>query len=84
MFEINDTTWRKLMSNPGKWKSDKSSKNVPEQKTYLDELPLVLATKSPEFSKFVLPQLNPTEVDTNDVKSIYQDREMTLKQEIIC
>ena len=86
MFEVSDSTWRKLMTNPGKWKVDKALKNVPEQpgKTFLDELPVVLASKSQEFAKFVFPQLN-NEVDISEEdKSKYQDQEMTLKQEVIC
>ena len=75
------------MTNPGKWKVDKSQKNGPDQpwKTYLDELPVNLALKSPEFAKFVFPQLNSNVVDTiEEDKSKYQDQEITLKQEIIC
>jgi len=87
------------MTNPGKWKDhcrkwkvDKSQKNVPDQpwRTFLDELPIVLATKSAEFAKFVLPQLNNEgDIDEEEEKSNYQDhnyqdQELTLKQEIIC
>lgn len=98
MFELSDSTWRKLMTNPGKWKDhcrkwkvDKSQKNVPDQpwRTFLDELPIVLATKSAEFAKFVLPQLNnegdiEEEEKSNYQDHNYQDQELTLKQEIIC